>query len=287
MESLLKNGHNSIIELLIKNEANIESIPIDIEFEDIVEGLIEEEDDEILEDFLEHGDEQEILQATPLYMAIENNHTETCKLLVDHGADFNFRYHGFSILHISVINGNLELVKFFIEKGINVNTEDDNEGYTPLYSAAYEGHLDIVNILIENGAYINTFKLGDEKKSSKLSRWPVFGAIEQNNLKIAQILIDHGAIIENIETRESILIYLCDLIDSDFIEMNMEIVEFLVNNGADINFNNGNDTPLSVAIMRDWEELEEYLMKKEPVLILSIIMDYITSMIYLKKNQKK
>ena len=142
-----------------------------------------------------------------------------------------------------------------------------------------------MNILIENGAYINTFKLGDEK-SSKLSRWPVFGAIEQNNLKIAQILIDHGAIIENIETRESILIYLCDLIDSDFIEMNMEIVEFLVNNGADINFNNGNDTPLSVAIMRDWEELEEYLIEKEPVLILSIIMDYIIYDILKEKPEK-
>ena len=88
------------------------------------------------------------------------------------------------------------------EKGINVNTEDDNEGYTPLYSAAYEGHLDIMNLLIENGAYINTFELGDEKKSSKLSRWPVFGAIEQNNLEIAQILIDQGAIIENIHIQQ-------------------------------------------------------------------------------------
>ena len=132
-----KNGHNSIIDFLITNGANIESIPIRREFRDIVEGLIEEEDDEFLEDFLEHGDEQEILQATPLYMAIENNHTETCKLLVDHGADYNFRYHGFSMLHISVIHGNLELVQFFIEKGINVNTEDDNEGYTPLYSTNF------------------------------------------------------------------------------------------------------------------------------------------------------
>eukprot|EP00919_Chromeraceae_sp_WS-2016_P064169 GHVR01151800.1.p1 GENE.GHVR01151800.1~~GHVR01151800.1.p1 ORF type:complete len:107 (+),score=8.97 GHVR01151800.1:2001-2321(+) len=52
------------------------------------------------------------------------------------------------------MHGHLELVKFFIGKGANVNARDNNR-VTPLIWASEEGHLDVVKFLIEKGAEIN------------------------------------------------------------------------------------------------------------------------------------
>ena len=51
-------------------------------------------------------------------------------------------------------NGHLEMVKFFVEKGADVN-EKDVYGRTPLIRAYIHGYSDIVSYLAENGAEIN------------------------------------------------------------------------------------------------------------------------------------
>ena len=72
----------------------------------------------------------------------------------------NFRDENFnSNLHIAVLNDSIKLVKYFIDRKLNLNTIN-NEGKTPLHLAMKKGNIDIIELLIENGA--NT-KIKDKK----------------------------------------------------------------------------------------------------------------------------
>ena len=53
----------------------------------------------------------------------------------------------FTPLHEAEI-GNLDVVKYLVEKGADVNIPDEN-GWTPLHIAAKEGKLDVVKYLVE------------------------------------------------------------------------------------------------------------------------------------------
>ena len=46
-------------------------------------------------------------------------------------------------------NGHLEIVKLLIEKGANINAQDDDD-WTALMDASRKGHLEIVKLLIAN-----------------------------------------------------------------------------------------------------------------------------------------
>jgi len=50
--------------------------------------------------------------------------------------------------------GNIEIVKYLIEKGSNINQGRTN-GTTPLYIASQNSHIEIVKYLIEKGSNIN------------------------------------------------------------------------------------------------------------------------------------
>ncbi len=49
-------------------------------------------------------------------------------------------------------HGHDDLVVFLIQQGADLNTRDENDGWTPLISAAYKGHSKIVETLLEQGA---------------------------------------------------------------------------------------------------------------------------------------
>src|SRR6185437_13258486 len=73
--------------------------------------------------------------------------------LISNGADPNAHYGKYDTFPLGIASrhGYLEIVKFLLEKGANVN-EYNHEGYGPLAFAAGEGHEDIVRLLISKGA---------------------------------------------------------------------------------------------------------------------------------------
>jgi ankyrin repeat protein len=57
-----------------------------------------------------------------------------------------------TVLHYAAGSGSLELVKFLIDKGLDINAKT-NHGDTPLSIAKHwEGKKDIYNFLIKHGA---------------------------------------------------------------------------------------------------------------------------------------
>ena len=60
----------------------------------------------------------------------------------------NMNFPGSTVLHIVVVNQKLDMVKYFVEQGVNKNCKDLN-GNTPLHLAAAGGYMDIINYFHE------------------------------------------------------------------------------------------------------------------------------------------
>ena len=56
-------------------------------------------------------------------------------------------------LHNAAIRGNLQLVKYMVLNGANVDITN-NKNYTPLSFSSMKGHLEIVKFLVSQGANI-------------------------------------------------------------------------------------------------------------------------------------
>ena len=86
----------------------------------------------------------------------------------------------------SVIRGNVEKTKEFIQSGQDVNMKD-KEGFTPLFHAARNGHVEVVKVLIKNGAQV------DEVNNEMTKIRPIFGAIQGNHFEVVKLLIEVGS----------------------------------------------------------------------------------------------
>ena len=74
-------------------------------------------------------------------------------LLVESGADIHdFDEEGVSIFEMAITYGNLLMVKYMIEQGVDVNLTQRRSRFTPLMAATCYGRTEVAKILIENGA---------------------------------------------------------------------------------------------------------------------------------------
>lgn len=83
-----------------------------------------------------------------------------------------------------ILQENSELVRKFIQHGVDVNALDEY-GFTPLIEAAIVEHVDIAKILLAHGANPN----GQDVTGGTALHW----ATENNNLTLAKLLLDAKA----------------------------------------------------------------------------------------------
>ena len=103
---------------------------------------------------------------TALHQAARNGHYETCKKLIEYGADVNATDR--------VVN------RHYVDTGEVISYWYD----TPLQLAAYFNHADVCQLLINHGAMIN-------KKNSE-GYTPLKSAIENGAEEAARVLIRNG-----------------------------------------------------------------------------------------------
>ena len=80
-------------------------------------------------------------------------------------------WNGYTPLICASQNGHLEVVKYLIDKGANIESKDNSNfkylfwnGYTPLMHASKNIHLEVVEYLIDKGANIE-IKTNDNFKN--------------------------------------------------------------------------------------------------------------------------
>ena len=187
-----------------------------------------------------------------LHIACKKNNVDLVKYLVDNGADINrleclnFR----TPLCIACENNNVDLVKYLVEHGADINKADGLG--TPLSIACSRGNLAIVEYLVEHGADIN--------KAAEFET-PLSEACSRGNLAIVEYLVEHGA---NVDQKDNLgqapLHIACE-------NSNKDLVEYLVEHGANVRQKACWDstpwdrTPLYIARKKGNKDIVEYLVE--------------------------
>ncbi|MBQ6617169.1 MAG: ankyrin repeat domain-containing protein [Thermoguttaceae bacterium] len=177
---------------------------------------------------------------TVLHYAAEGGHLEMVQWLVEQGLDINdvimllnrrTRLIGgnilidsdnneFDLLSIAARAGNLELVQWLVEQGMDAVTTDNE-----IRAAVKSGNIELVEWLVNQGANINR-----EKNL-------LFYATLNGNLKLVQYLVNQGVDIKKSE----------NVLQGAAYSGNMELIQWLIEHGADDN-SNENSSILAYAI---------------------------------------
>ena len=141
-------------------------------------------------------------------------------------------------------NGRVEVVKFLIENGADINLQGE-AWYAPLHCAAQNGHVKVVKILLENGAEVDRF-----------SNKPLHRTAEIGNIEIAEILLAYGADINTEKGRGFTPLHVAAGWGQ------AEMVRYLLVRGANVNPTTGEGiTPLHRAAGSDRVEVGRILLE--------------------------
>jgi hypothetical protein len=88
-----------------------------------------------------------------LIQAVDHDDVQTVKSLLDSGGDpSTHELGGYSLLEMASNNGRVEMVKLLLEKGADINYRDRSFGQTALLLAVQRGRWEIVPLLLSRGA---------------------------------------------------------------------------------------------------------------------------------------
>lgn len=90
-------------------------------------------------------------------------------------------------LQVASTQGKLDIVKYLLECGMDVNRSGGMSDGGPIKSAAFKGYLDIVKLLYENGAVLEV---------SEATKNPLFAAIYNGHIDVVRFLVENGIELE-------------------------------------------------------------------------------------------
>lgn len=94
-------------------------------------------------------------ELSPLHMAVKQRDLEIVKFLVESGADVNIQDgSGFSPLYYAVVQNLFDISKYLLKHEANPNLQN-NIGNAPLHQIAFKGKFELMDLLLENGANPN------------------------------------------------------------------------------------------------------------------------------------
>lgn len=94
------------------------------------------------------------------------------------------RLKGYSLLHVAILHGSMEMLDFLLSRGADVNQLDENR-YSAVSVAAAIQRVSMVDRLIKAGADLNTQTIS--------GRTPLIQAITAQNLDLVRLLLYSGA----------------------------------------------------------------------------------------------
>jgi serine/threonine-protein phosphatase 6 regulatory ankyrin repeat subunit A/serine/threonine-protein phosphatase 6 regulatory ankyrin repeat subunit B len=257
---------------------------------------------EIVKCLVEHGadiNEKDEKNKTALHYAAERGSLENVKYLVEHGADINAKDEkNKTALHYATESRDsemvsdsiyflpvtkqlpsLELVKYLVEHGADVNAKDE-KNKTALHYATERGSLEFVKCLVEHGADVNAkdeknktaLHYATERRDSEMVRYSIyFPPVTKQlpSLELVKYLVEHGADVNaKDEKNKTALHYATERRDSVYFSPvtkqlpSLELVKYLVEHGADVNAKDEkNKTALHYAAERGSLENVKYLVE--------------------------
>ena len=125
---------------------------------------------------------------SPLHLAAMYEQMEIIKLLCDY-SDINATNSlGYSILHTSITQNNLQVVEYLLSRGASLEI-NSNDGWSCLHTAAQLGLYEVVQCLVENGCDVNYRNL--------IGLNALHLAISRGHLQIVKYLMSNGVEIDS------------------------------------------------------------------------------------------
>ena len=192
-----------------------------------------------------------------LITAVVYQDLDKIKEVLKAGVDVNYQdeNYGNTALIISCQYNFVDIAKYLIEAGADISAKATT-GHTPLMAAASASE-ELVDLLIAKGADA-TVKLEDGTSAFTLSITGIL--MDRIGFKNAKTLLEKGADVDEKQVSGEAEGYTCLMMAAR--NQRPDIVNFLVENGADVNAKAGNgDTPLSLAEKEGDQEMVALLKK--------------------------
>ncbi|WP_375604549.1 ankyrin repeat domain-containing protein [Wolbachia endosymbiont of Anurida maritima] len=194
---------------------------------------------------------------TSLHLAAEQGNLDAVKYFVEKGGDVSAQDEiGYTPLHLAAKQGNLDIIKYLVEKGADVDVYQGGWGYsTPLHLAAANGHLDTVKYLMGKGANPNAID-GDGKT-------PLQRANEKGISDIVEYLVERVQQVTEVPQITEV-----PQVTENYSNTSLHLVAehdniwVYLSNTAEVRLDNGNDTPLHLAALRGEVENVKVLVKR-------------------------
>lgn len=182
-----------------------------------------------------------------LQMATANGQIDVMKYLIQKGADVNLRNKaGFTAMHSSK---NKESIEVLIKAFGNINENDNLVKSTPLIEAASDGKSDVADALILAGADVN--------KETVQGDTALILAAANTNKKTVKLLLDKGAEIEKKNKNGDNALQMAAVFSRK------AIMEELLDAGAYVNTQNKNGiTPLMYAVLYGKADIVKLLLNR-------------------------
>lgn len=122
--------------------------------------------------------------AKELYSAISHSETDKVKDIIEKNPSLTgMKTPIGSWLHVAARHGNIDIVRYLVESGLDINASGGTSGSNPINFAASEGHIELVKYFLENDAFLDV---------SEPEKNPLFSAIHKGHLNIAKLLVEKG-----------------------------------------------------------------------------------------------
>lgn len=189
-----------------------------------------------------------------LIQAAEAGDIVTVTQLLQAGADINGQDDRGRTAAMAATHANqVEIVRALIEAGADINIRDNRSDNPFLYASA-EGLFEIVKLTIDAKA--------DTKLTNRFGGTALIPAAERGHVEIVRELLTRTDVDVNHINNLGWTALLEAIILSDGGERHQQIVQLLVDHGADVNLADGNGvTPLAHARQRGFEKIVEILLK--------------------------
>ncbi|MFJ5770330.1 ankyrin repeat domain-containing protein [Psychrobacillus sp. NPDC093180] len=187
-----------------------------------------------------------------LIAAATEGDIETVLELLEGGADINATNNqGDTAVMAATQKNNVDTVKILIEQGADIDIRNNNMDNVLLYSGA-EGLLEIVKLAIQAGA--------DTTITNRFGGTALIPASDRGHVDIVEELLTNSDIDVNHLNNLHWTALLEAVILGDGRENYQEIVQLLVDHGADVNISDRDGvTPLEHAKRRGFKEIERIL----------------------------
>ncbi|XP_064112938.1 alpha-latrotoxin-Lg1a-like isoform X2 [Macrobrachium nipponense] len=94
--------------------------------------------------------------AVPFHHAAEHNNVEVLRLLLSKGADINIMSSdNMNALHFAASQGSKDALEYLLQEGADINAQTKQLGWSPLHITVSNDDLEATQILLENNAFIN------------------------------------------------------------------------------------------------------------------------------------